>query len=76
MRDRKTCASRTAFGVKIGFCRDELLNWCENNRVDYVLGFARNPRLRALVADALTQAHPAVGADRQPARVFVRCIEL
>ena len=39
-----------------GFCRDELMRWCEDNRVDYVLGFARNSRLRALVSDALIQA--------------------
>ena len=24
------------------FCRDELLSWCEENQVDYVLGSARN----------------------------------
>ena len=39
-----------------GFCRDELMDWCENNRVDYAFGLARNPRLRALVADALLEA--------------------
>ena len=33
-----------------GFCRDELMNWCEQHRVDYVLGFARNARLRAMLA--------------------------
>src|SRR5438477_1488994 len=31
-----------------GFCREELLAWCENNAVDYVFGFARNQRLRRL----------------------------
>ena len=25
-----------------GFCRDALMSWCENNRVDFVLGLARN----------------------------------
>ena len=35
-----------------GFCRDELLRWCQDNRVDYVVGLARNKRLRALVAKA------------------------
>jgi hypothetical protein len=36
-----------------GFCRDELMSWCEANRVDYVLGMARNTRLEAIVAEAL-----------------------
>ena len=30
-----------------GFCREELLAWCEAQAVDYVLGLARNQRLRA-----------------------------
>jgi len=28
-----------------GFCREELMAWCEGNRVDYVFGLARNTRL-------------------------------
>jgi hypothetical protein len=54
-----------------GFCRDELMSWCENNHVDYVFGFARNPRLRSLVAGALTQAQRQWEQTRKPARVFV-----
>jgi hypothetical protein len=30
-----------------GFARDALMAWCEANRVDYVFGLARNPRLVA-----------------------------
>lgn len=54
-----------------GFCRDELMNWYENHRVDYVFGFARNQRLRSLVADALGQAARQWEQTHQPARVFV-----
>lgn len=28
-----------------GFCRDDLMGWCEANRVDYLLGLAKNSRL-------------------------------
>jgi len=28
-----------------GFCREELMSWCEQNAVDYVFGLARNVRL-------------------------------
>ena len=45
-------------GVKIwlrgdsGFCREDLMAWCENNSVDYVFGLAKNPRLlRPIVKD-------------------------
>ena len=30
--------------------------WCEANKVDYVFGLARNPRLEARIAEALAEA--------------------
>ena len=54
-----------------GFCVDELMTWCEQNRVDYVLGLARNKRLEVLVSEALAQAKQQFEATRQPARVFI-----
>jgi hypothetical protein len=32
-----------------GFCANELLTWCEQNRVDYVVGMARNQRVEGLI---------------------------
>lgn len=32
-----------------GFCRRRILSWCERNRVDYLVGIARNARLEALI---------------------------
>ena len=54
-----------------GFCVDELMSWCEDNRVDFVFGMARNVKLVGLVADALTQAQQEFEKTGQPARVFV-----
>jgi len=54
-----------------GFCRDQLMRWCEDHRVDYVFGFARNPRLRGLIAAALGQAAQQWEQTRKPARVFL-----
>lgn len=28
-----------------GFCRDDLMDWCENNAVNYILGLPKNSRL-------------------------------
>jgi len=53
-----------------GFCRDELLKWCEDNGVYYVGGFARNERPRQIIEP---QAQEAARLHRQtgkPARVF------
>lgn len=32
-----------------GFARENLMDWCEKNRVDFVLGLARNARLSAML---------------------------
>lgn len=54
-----------------GFCRDQLMSWCEENGVDYVLGMARNKRLEGIVAEALEQARLEWERTQKPARVFV-----
>jgi len=53
-----------------GFCRDELMSWCERHQVDYVLGFARNERLRALLAPQLAAAALQFEQTQKPARIF------
>ena len=39
-----------------GFCRDELLAWCEAQGVEYVLGIAQNPRLKRSLAPEMERA--------------------
>ena len=53
-----------------GFCRDELLSWCEENKVDYVVGLARNERLRSLIEEAIEQASRQQQQTGRPARVY------
>jgi len=53
-----------------GFCREELLAWCENNEVDYVFGFARNQRLRRIIGRAMQQAKQEHRRTGKAARVF------
>jgi len=54
-----------------GFCREELMEWCEANKVDYVLGLARNERLLTEIAEALEAAARAHKRTGKPARRFV-----
>jgi hypothetical protein len=54
-----------------GFCREELMAWCEANQVDYVFGLARNCLLEKIVAEALEQARRQWEQTQQPARVFL-----
>jgi hypothetical protein len=54
-----------------GFCREELMAWCEAHQVDYVFGMARNSLLEKIVAEALEQARQQWEQTQQPARVFL-----
>ena len=54
-----------------GFCREELMAWCEASQVEYVFGMARNPLLEKRVAAALEQARQQWEQTQQPARVFL-----
>jgi hypothetical protein len=53
-----------------GFCREELMSWCEEHGVDYVFGLARNRRLQEMLAEAMAEAQQKYEATGQPARVF------
>jgi hypothetical protein len=53
-----------------GFCREELMKWCEDNGVGYVFGFARNDKLRRIIAPQMEEAARQQAATGKPARVF------
>lgn len=53
-----------------GFCREELMSWCESHQIDYVLGLAKNARLRKEIVQEMTQAEALFGQTQHPARVF------
>ena len=53
-----------------GFCREELMRWCEDHRVDYVFGLARNDRLRRRITKAMRRAKVQAQRTGRPARVF------
>jgi hypothetical protein len=53
-----------------GFCREELMKWCEDHGVSYVVGFARNERLRRIIEPQAQQAARLQAQTGTPARVF------
>ena len=53
-----------------GFCREELMAWCEKHKVDYLFGFARNLRLRRKIAKEMRQVKKEQQRTGKPARVF------
>jgi len=53
-----------------GFCREELMGWCEVNHVDYVFGLARNKRLAKIIGAQMHQAQLLHQSSGKAARVF------
>jgi len=53
-----------------GFCREAIMSWCEQNHVDYILGLAKNERLKQDLAAEMEQAQAQYRQTRQAARVY------
>src|SRR5271167_4464253 len=53
-----------------GFCREEIMGWCEANGVHYVFGLARNARLEAEIAEELAEAEQKAAESGKPERIF------
>jgi hypothetical protein len=53
-----------------GFAREELMAWCEKNRVGYLFGLARNERLEAEIEAELNAAQVESEQTGKPARRF------
>lgn len=53
-----------------GFCREELMAWCEAEGVDYLLGLAKNERLKAEIAKEMGEAKAQYQQTARAARLF------
>jgi hypothetical protein len=53
-----------------GFAREALMAWCEANRIDFLFGLARNPRLVEELAVDLAWAEEEATLTGRPARRF------
>src|SRR6266576_3952757 len=53
-----------------GFCREELMAWCEAEGVDYLLGLAKNERLKAAIKKELRKAKRQYHETGRAARFF------
>jgi hypothetical protein len=53
-----------------GFCREELMGWCERHGVDYLFGLAKNSRLVRAIGAELQAAKVESQQSGHPARRF------
>jgi len=53
-----------------GFCREELMTWCEQNGIDYLLGMVKNVRLQDALSKPMERARRQYLRTGQTARYF------
>ena len=53
-----------------GFCREPIMDWCEKHGVDFLLGLAKNNRLKAEIVAEMQRAITAFEQTGAAARVF------
>src|SRR6202795_351776 len=53
-----------------GFCREELMAWCEAEGVDYLLGLSKNERLKAEIENERGEAKAQYQQTGRAARLF------
>ena len=53
-----------------GFAREEIMSWCENHEVDFVLGLAKNQRLTRKIEKQLERARRTYLKTGTPSRLF------
>jgi len=61
---------RIIFRGDSGFCRWRVLRWCEKHDVDYVVGLAKNSRLRELGSSQTEEAQKNFEQTHQKQRLF------
>ena len=53
-----------------GFCRENLMAWCEAKGVDYLFGLAKNKRLTKILGRELLEVEQTYKTTGEPARTF------
>jgi hypothetical protein len=67
---RRWPEARILLRADSGFCRDELMAWCEAHNVQYVFGLAKNDRLISEIEPELDRAEAESRRTGKPARRF------
>lgn len=63
-------AAKIVLRADSGFCRDNLMSWCEQHGVDYVFGLAKNSRLLQRIRKPLQKARRRHRETGQSVRLF------
>src|SRR3989339_94950 len=61
---------KIVFRADSGFCRHLMMDWCDKNDIDYIIGIARNSRLEEQAAPLMKKAKSLFEKDRVKQRLF------
>lgn len=61
---------RIIFRGDSGFCRHNVLSWCERNNVNYIVGIPKNSRLKQMTSSYIEQAEINFDATQEKQRLF------
>jgi hypothetical protein len=61
---------RIIFRGDSGFCRDQMLRWCERNNVIYIIGIAQNNRLNKFSEEMQELAEAEYNKTKEKQRIF------
>lgn len=61
------------FRADAGFCRDEILTWCEENDVRYIVGYSKNSVLMEHYADVTEKARLKFEETKAKQKLFTSC---
>lgn len=53
-----------------GFCREEIMRWCEDNGVGYILGLAKNSRLEKMIHEDMVDAEILYRTRGKASRIY------
>jgi hypothetical protein len=53
-----------------GFCREQIMAWCEKEHVDFVLGLAKNSRLNRIIEQDLVEAEFKYRTSGRASRIY------
>lgn len=61
---------KIVFRADSGFCRHRMFNWCDRNGVDYIVGIAKNSRLKEQAALLMETAQSTFQTTGEKVRLF------
>lgn len=61
---------KIVFRADSGFCRHTMMNWCDKNGIEYVIGISQNSRLISKVKDVMNEAETLFKKTGEKQRIF------